>query len=274
VAESIKERREKRLTRDLANWTVCAKFVDGWRHAYVIKVPRDKVPQATDAHRAPLLDWAKTKGHPVEGAEFGFHPVWESDGCKICNPQELTVPSKDVLDAITQQNLPDALARGLITQREVDRIWQNTEYLSAQTPLEVRIAITKMNDAGYTITPAEQALMGAVFDMRAALFRDESKFAHLVAGTETIVGELQKVNQLAAILDEQKRVMQRLEAGVELLRGEAHYRKLGFWQRLRARFTRQRPQQVEEDDAEEMIPDDSYDRMIGSHWDPKHPRKK
>lgn len=109
------------------------------------------------------------------------------------------------------QELALAIKRGDISKDEVDRIWLATEDLSAQTPINVRRAMIAIRNAK---TPEEkvnlsmQFMMAAATEIQAAMTRDETKFAHLVAGTETIVKTLQNVNPL-------ERRLERIEAIID-----------------------------------------------------------
>jgi hypothetical protein len=88
-----------------------------------------------------------------------------------------------------------------VSQDEIERIWRATEWMSAQTPLEIRQAMLILKENGIPISVTEQMLLTVMTDIRAALTKDESKFAHLVAGTESIVSTLQTVNPLKVKLD-------------------------------------------------------------------------
>ena len=180
---------------------------------------------------------------------------------------------------VNQNELEQAIREGRISQAEVDHIWRETEFLSPQTPIEVRRVVMSIKEAGENITLAQQITLQAVLDLRAALYRDESKFAHLVSGTETIVGALQEVNKLALIvekletrLDETNMLVQRMID----LRGAGG---LSLWQRLKRfiGFSRlpdeEAPCQQVSSPAQPEVEED-YDRMIGSHWDADNPRKK
>lgn len=188
-------------------------------------------------------------------------------------------------EPITQENLPAALKDGRITQAEVDSLWDKTYFLSAQTPIEVRMWVAKFEQAGITISEHDKLVLGAVCDLRAALFRDESKFAHLVAGTEVIVKTLQNVNPLVARLDRQEMMVDSLAE--QLDRTE---RKLDtIMQALSESGQLNIKHEVlrDEDEAEllaqtaadameskEAEPtEETYDGNVGSAWDPKNPAK-
>jgi len=107
-----------------------------------------------------------------------------------------------------------------LPQKEIDRIWGLTEFMSAQTPLETRMMVVKMIDAGITFTPRELFEMTVLMDIRAAMTKDESKFAHLVAGTQTIVKTLQNVNPLVARLERQEEMIDSLSNQLDRAEGK------------------------------------------------------
>jgi hypothetical protein len=173
-----------------------------------------------------------------------------------------------------------------LPQKEVERIWGLTEFMSAQTPLEVRMMIVKMVDAGITFTPRELFEMSVLLDLRAVMTKDESKFAHLVAGTETIVKTLQNVNPLMrhlerqeALIDQQSDQITRLEAKLDtLMHAIAEGGKLEIKTQVlhggdeEATFLAQAG-------AEALAPKtatpttEEYDGNVGSAWDQKNPSK-
>src|SRR5215472_7583857 len=85
-------------------------------------------------------------------------------------------------EPITQENLPAALKDGRICQQE----------------------------ASITLGPLETFELSVMLDLRALMTKDESKFAHLVAGTETIVKTLQNVNPLMRHLERQEALIDQL----------------------------------------------------------------
>ena len=172
--------------------------------------------------------------------------------------QELTT-----LDEHPDRILQRRIANGEVTKEEVERVWSQTENLSPQTPFEIRKAVVEMKAAGYEMTPAEQFTLSAVLDLRAALYRDESKFAHLVAGTETVVESLRNVNALSATIDELKMSVQMLQAAMEQKKRRfSPFRWIREWFWLR-----------KEDTELVVTVDEPYNRKIGSSWDANNPRK-
>jgi hypothetical protein len=183
-----------------------------------------------------------------------------------------------IQEPITQENLPEALKDGRITQQEVDHIWRETEYLSAQTPIEVRQMIVKIKDAGQDVTLIQQVMLQAILDLRAAMFRDESKFAHLVAGTEAIVDKLQSINKwemlvenLSAKLDELSLKVDMLGRGGVIVDQEPEPDEWCGAEPINFDLDQQTAGDVT---AYEPEPEEPYDRKIGSNWDANNPRKR
>ena len=78
-----------------------------------------------------------------------------------------------VNEPVTQENLPAALKDGRITQQELERVWQQTSFLSAQTPVEFRLAVVKLQDAGIPLDPLMSLVLSQMMDIRAAMTKDE-----------------------------------------------------------------------------------------------------
>ena len=194
-------------------------------------------------------------------------------------------------ELITQENLPTALKEGRITQAEVDNIWDKTWFLSAQTPIEVRMWVAKFEQAGIVLAEHDKLVLGAICDMRAALFRDESKFAHLVAGTETIVKTLQKVNPLVQRLERQEmmidsltELLERTEAKIDMLMqavaegGKKNLGDLTIKHEVltggdeEAEFLAKTAADALSSPITEQT-EEAYDGNVGSAWDPKNPAK-
>ena len=177
--------------------------------------------------------------------------------------RELTVLSgDDHPDKVLQRRI----ANGEVTQEQVERVWQATSDLSAQTTYETRLAVMNLRKSGYKVTPAENMILNTVLDLRAALYRDESKFSHLVAGSETIVEELRKVGTLSAQIQSLNAAIYRLESAMGEKRRWPN--PLRWFKSL---FAREEP--VDESEVEEAIPQEPYNRRIGSSWDASNPRK-
>ena len=173
---------------------------------------------------------------------------------------------------ITQVDLADALAEGKITQAEIDHVWRETEYLSPQTPIEIRQAIVNLEKAGHHVSGAEQVILQTVMDLRAALYRDGSSFQHLVAGTETIVDKLQAINKWEALVERLETRLDETNVLVERLVELRERPRRTFWQWLLRR-------DPDTDDEETYITmeqpgvEEDVDRKIGSNWDSNNPRK-
>src|SRR5215472_18678396 len=173
-----------------------------------------------------------------------------------------------------------------LPQKEVERIWGLTEFMSAQTPLETRMMVVKMIDAGITFTPRELFEMTVLLDLRAAMTKDESKFAHLVAGTETIVKTLQNVNPLVERLRRQEELidslsdqLNRAEGKIDaLLQAMAEGGKLEIKHEVLTGGDEEAAFLAETAAAAINSPmaeptEESYDGNVGSAWDPKNPAK-
>jgi len=189
-------------------------------------------------------------------------------------------------EPVTQENLPEALADGRITQAEIDRIWGLTEFLSAQTPIELRMMLVRAQDLGIALPPHEQLMISLLYDMRALMTKDESKFAHLVAGTETIVKTLQKVNPLVERLRRQEEMidslanqLDRAEGKIDaLLQAMAEGGKVTVKHEVyhggdeeAAYLAEVAAESVAAAMAEPT--EEPYDGCVGSSWDPANPVK-
>lgn len=110
------------------------------------------------------------------------------------------------------------IERGEITQAEVNHVWAETRDLSAQTPFEVRQAVVMLRKCG-SLNDAWPVFFAQITqmmsEMRGAMVGDHSKFAHLVAGTETVVRELQKVGPFTAALQDLRRDNRGLHAKMD-----------------------------------------------------------
>jgi hypothetical protein len=195
-------------------------------------------------------------------------------------------PANVTNEPITQENLPAALKRGQITQAEVDNIWAQTSFLSAQTPIEFRVAVIKLKGAGQEIDPLTTLVLSQMMDIRAAMTKDESKFAHLVAGTETIVKTLQNVNPLIRRLERQEMMIDSLSEQLErtegkidaLMQAAAEGGKLTIKHEVltggeeEAEFLAKTAADAIASPMAEPT-EELYDGNVGSAWDPKNPAK-
>lgn len=115
----------------------------------------------------------------------------------------------------------DTQALATMTQEDIKNLWAKTEFLNPQVPVATRIAINQIQTLGKGKTGTEliaaqwPEFMGLVVsqlgDVRGALVRDESKFAHLVAHTDEVVEAMRNVTQLAEKLDVIAQRLARLE---------------------------------------------------------------
>lgn len=127
------------------------------------------------------------------------------------------------------QELALAIKNGDITKEEVERIWANTTDLSANTPIVTRRAVLLMKQAGsfekaWPIFYKE--VMRQNSEIMSAFNRDESKFAHLVAGANEIVRTLQAVNPLADKLEDMAQAILMLKNEITEMRRERAEPKL------------------------------------------------
>lgn len=92
-----------------------------------------------------------------------------------------------------EENLP-ALANG-----ELKALWAKTEFLNPQVPVATRYMVAKLLELKNFKEqwPEFMGLMvSQLTDVRGAMVREESKFAHLVAHTDEIVETMKAVTQL------------------------------------------------------------------------------
>src|SRR5215831_3976173 len=184
---------------------------------------------------------------------------------------------------ITQEQLPEALKQGRITQAQVDRVWRETSFLSAQTPIEFRVAVMKLGSIP-KLDPLMTLVLSQMMDIRAAMTKDESKFAHLVAGTETIVKTLQNVNPLVErlrrqdeLIDSLANQLDRAEGKIDaLLQAMAEGGKLEIKHEVLTGGDEEAAFLAETAAASINSPiaeptEEQYDGNVGSAWDPKNP---
>jgi hypothetical protein len=184
-------------------------------------------------------------------------------------------------EPITQENLPAALESGRITQKQVDEIWRETSFLSAQTPIEFRVAVMKL---GRKLDPLMTLVLSQMMDIRAAMTKDTSTFHHLVAGTETIVKTLQQVNPLKEKLQRQEDLidalivqLDRSEAKLDvIIQALAEGGKIEVKHEVlhggdeEAEFLAQTAADAINSQTAEPT-EEPYDGNVGSAWDPKNP---
>ena len=159
-----------------------------------------------------------------------------------------------------------------VSQDEIERIWRATEWMSAQTRLEIRQAMLILKQNNIPISVTEQMLLTVMTDIRAALTKDENKFAHLVAGTETIVSTLQEVNPLKVKLDKvsQDNAMLRdqvdgLEAKLDLILEKLGGRAV-FHDKSGDAELAEPGASIELSNEQSAVPEEKHDARIGSAW--------
>jgi hypothetical protein len=139
------------------------------------------------------------------------------------------------------ENLP------AMTAKDTEELWAATNFLNAQVPTATRIAINQIMQIGKggdgffaklfgvgkgsLMEKQWPEFMGLVLsqltDVRGAMIREDSKFAHLIAHTDEIVESMRGVVQLSERLETlaqmQSRIMDQLESIEARLspRGEA-----------------------------------------------------
>jgi hypothetical protein len=179
---------------------------------------------------------------------------------------------RSVAELTQDQQLQLRIQNGEVTKEEVDRVWEATRFLSAQTPFEMRKLVV---DLGGDIKPVEQVTLQAILDLRAYLSRSDSKFAHLVAGTESIVETLQQVNSFALQVERlnahNEELLLRVDRLTDLLRHPP-----SLWSRLKAWFVKPPLEDEVVEMGEQSQPppiEEPYNRRIGSMWDKSNPRK-
>lgn len=107
-------------------------------------------------------------------------------GCPECNCSDFVEAHEGVENALS---LPSG---------ELRQLWEDTAFLSAQTPMATRIAVRQLEtlDGGERDKAFMGLMISQVTDIRAALTKDESKFANLVGHTDEIVDSMKGVVQL------------------------------------------------------------------------------
>lgn len=105
------------------------------------------------------------------------------------------------------------IENGEVSKEEVERVWAETRDLAAQTDFDTRRAVVALRRCG-SLSDSWPVfftqLTQMMSQMRGAMTNENSKFAHLVAGTETIVKTLQAVNPLKERLEWQSRQIREL----------------------------------------------------------------
>jgi hypothetical protein len=134
--------------------------------------------------------------------------------------KQLAELTKMLPDGLTEdRKLALAIERGEITKEEVERIWRETEELSAQTPITVRRAVIAMRKAPLSekMLIAAQEIMRASSNIEAAQTRHDSTFAHLIAGAETVAKSMQNIGDIERRLESMERNIANLSSRFDTL---------------------------------------------------------
>jgi hypothetical protein len=180
--------------------------------------------------------------------------------------------SNEVDELHPDQQLALAVERGEVTKEQVAEIWHATEDLPATTPIETRKAVIAIRKAGAGHDPIEamalayphfmRFVMDSVARTEAALTKDESKFAHLVAHTDDVVRELQKVGPITSAFQDLRARHEFLTAKLERI--EALLTKPKWWQFWK--IVRIPDEGDADERASEMIAEEPYDPRIASPY--------
>ena len=167
------------------------------------------------------------------------------------------------------QELALAIKNGDITKEEVERIWNATTDMSANTPIATRRAVLLMKQAGsfekaWPIFYKE--VMRQNSEIMAAFNRDESKFSHLVAGTEAIVKTMQNLNPLQQRLDDMARMMFEMREELRELRSEREEKKVAAIEEAPLPEGVRRPVEGVDVDDYEAKAEQARKDSIGSAW--------
>ena len=159
------------------------------------------------------------------------------------------------------------IERGEVSREEVNRVWAETRDLSAQTPFETRRAVVELRKIG-SLNDAWPVfftqMMEMMSQMQGAMTKDESKFAHLIAGAESIVKTMQNLNPLAERLETMTRMMFEMRGEIRELRAEREEKKVALEEEV-PRADGVRRADVDIDDEEGRAQQARKD-SIGSAW--------
>lgn len=118
---------------------------------------------------------------------------YSQDNVKLYGARDCWCDCDDFVEA-------HALVRPLDSaeRNELRQLWEDTAFLSAQTPMATRIAVRQLEtlEGGERDKAFMGLMISQVTDIRAALTKDESKFASLVGHTDEIVDSMKGVVQL------------------------------------------------------------------------------
>lgn len=133
------------------------------------------------------------------------------------------------------ENLP------ALSQKDAEELWSKTSFLNAQVPAATRMIVANImsigqgdkkvgfwgkllgrNDKATSLMERQWPefmgfMISQVTDIRGAMIRDESKFAHLVAHTDEVVESMRAVSQLAERLHSMYALNERMAEQIEKL---------------------------------------------------------
>lgn len=142
------------------------------------------------------------------------------------------------------QQLQLDIKEGRVTVAEVQEIWRKTEDLSPQTNINARREVIALRELGKGKGPIEalavqfpvfvNMVLKATNETQAALMRDESKFAHLVAGAEMVAKSMESFGHLATFFEDHQQEMRYLRDEIaemrDVLERQTPQPKRRWWQ--------------------------------------------
>ena len=123
------------------------------------------------------------------------------DGVPLVGARKCECGCGDFVEAVMTENATNGLPLAAVMSfTDLAKLWEDTHFLSPQASAETRIAIRKVMEL-QDPQEREVAYMGVMLanlsDIRGAMSKDESKFAHLVSHTDEIVDSMKGVTQLS-----------------------------------------------------------------------------
>lgn len=124
---------------------------------------------------------------PLYGARAIGYPTDDPNFTAVCRADQFIE---------VHGGLENAIA---LTQQDTEALWAKTSFLGAQVPAATRMAVAQLETLeGKERDKAFMSLMiSQVTDIRGAMTREDSKFAHLVAHTDDVVESMRGVTQLS-----------------------------------------------------------------------------
>lgn len=181
------------------------------------------------------------------------------------------------------QQLQADIKNGVYSVEQVADIWRQTEDLSPQTNINARREIIALRNAGKGRGPIEamavqfpmlvNMLLRATNETQAAMMRDESKFAHLVAGAEVVAKSMEQLGTIAAAYEKIQDKLNDIEAQIADMNEDLWRQPKRHWWQFWKYIPNWRDHEHEEDVLpQEAIPTDdpraeeARKRTIGSAW--------